>query len=177
MSGTDLTDEGISTDVGLPSRSRAAIIAPVRQDGVQEARRFDKTSGPRPVLLEQRIERRGASRAIRRVLSNGEVWCWSAPEHPRAASANGGTWRLESTLPRDELAALQDAISFSGFFDCAPEYRPDRAAFYAADEVWTAHLGVREHTVAVRGRPITDVPAVSSVADALTDALADAAYG
>jgi hypothetical protein len=29
----------------------------------------------------------------------------------------------------------------------------------------------------VRGRPITDIPALSSVADALTDALADAAYG
>ena len=31
--------------------------------------------------------------------------------------------------------------------------------------------------MAVRGRPITDIPAVSSVADALADALADAAYG
>ena len=84
---------------------------------------------------------------------------------------------LQATLPADELAALGEAIAASGFFDCAPEYRPDRAAFYATDEVWTAHLDGRQHTVAVRGRPITDIPAVSSVADALADALADAARG
>jgi hypothetical protein len=146
----------------------------MRLDGVREQRSFDKLSGPRPVLLEQRVERRGSGQSIRRVLRNGEVWSLSTLE---PGLANGRTWRLESTLPSDELAALQDAITFSGFFDCRPEYRPDRAAFYAADEVWTVHLGIRQHTVAVRGRPITDVPAVSSVADALADALADAAYG
>jgi hypothetical protein len=132
---------------------------------------------PRRVVLEQRVER-GGSRSIRRVIDNGEVWVRSFPEarglHPAGEQP---AWVLQAKLPRDELAALSEAIAVSGFFDCAPEYRPDHAVFYAAKEVWTAHLGDRQHTVAVRGRPITDIPALASVADALADALADAAYG
>ena len=121
---------------------------------------------------------RSGGRLIRRVLCNGEVWvCSTFPDPAWGWSRNPGCWRLDSTLPGDELAALQDAIAASGFFDCAPEYRPRHAAFHATDEIWSAHLGPRQHTVAVRGRPITDVPAVSSVAEALQDALADAAYG
>jgi len=133
------------------------------------------------VLLEQRVER-GGRHSVRRVLANGEVWFCSSFERrlgDRASpvGAEWSCWRHESTLPRDELVALQDAIAASGFFDCAPEYRRRRPASYGIDEIWSAHLGVREHTVAVRARPITDVPAVSSVADALLDALADAAHG
>jgi hypothetical protein len=137
----------------------------------------DEVCKPRRVLLEQRVERRGR-RSVRRVIDNGEVWVRSTPE-PRGLHAAGEQppWVLQAKLPHDELAALTEAIAASGFFDCAPEYRPDHAVFYAANEVWTAHLGGREHTVAVRGRPITDIPALSSVADALADALADAAYG
>jgi hypothetical protein len=129
------------------------------------------------MLLEQRVER-GRGHSIRRVTRNGDVWFRSTFEesawHVRCEPAR---WRLQATLPHDELVALAEAISASGFFDCEPEYRPDRAVFYATDEVWSADLGGRQHTVAVRGRPITDVPALRSVADALTDALADAAYG
>jgi hypothetical protein len=136
----------------------------------------EETLGPRPVLLEQRVER-GGGQSIRRVMNNGEVWFRSVGQPGGLRSVQPDCWVLQATLPADELAALSEAIAASGFFDCAPEYRPDRAAFYATDEVWTAHLGGREHTVAVRGRPITDIPALSSVADALTDALADAAHG
>jgi hypothetical protein len=145
------------------------------------ARRLQQHSGelcePRRVLLEQRVER-GGSRSIRRVIDNGEVWISSTPEARGVhAAREQPPWVLQAKLPRDELDALSEAITASGFFDCAPEYRPDRAVHYAAKEVWTAHLGDRQHTVAVRGRPITDIPALSSVADALADALADAAYG
>jgi hypothetical protein len=144
-------------------------------------RHCDNSFEPRPVLLEQRVER-GGGQSIRRVIDNGEVWFRSTLEVRLEAGGWRSTrehecWELVAKLPRDELDALSVAIAASGFFECAPEYRPDRAVFYATDEVWTAHLGGREHTVAVRGRPITDVPALSSVADALEDALADAAYG
>jgi hypothetical protein len=126
------------------------------------------------VLLEQRVER-GGGHSIRRVITNGEVWLKSTfREGAWRARSEPVRWRLQARLPGDELAALGEAISASGFFDCRAEYRPDRAAFYATDEVWTADVGGRRHTVAVRGRPITDVPALSSVADALADALADA---
>jgi hypothetical protein len=132
---------------------------------------------PRRVLLEQRVEC-GGRRSVRRVIDNGEVWVRSTPAaRGLHAAREQPPWELEAKLPRDELDALSEAITASGFFDCAAEYRPDHAVFYAANEVWTAHLGGRQHTVAVRGRPITDIPALSSVADALTDALADAAYG
>lgn len=128
------------------------------------------------MLLEQRVER-GGGHSIRRVITNGEVWFRStfgdAAWRERVEPVG---WRLQARLPADELAALADAIAASGFFDCRAEYRPDRAAYYATNEVWTADVGGRQHTVVVRGRPITDVPAVSSVADALTDALADARY-
>jgi hypothetical protein len=138
---------------------------------------MDELCKPRPVLLEQRVER-GGSRSVRRVIDNGEVWVRSTPAAPGLDAAREQPhWVLQAKLPRDELDALSEAITASGFFNCAPEYRPDRAVFYAANEVWTAHLGGRQHTVSVRGRPITDIPALSSVADALTDALADAAYG
>jgi hypothetical protein len=131
---------------------------------------------PRPLLLEQRVER-GGGHSIRRVITNGEVWFRSTfGEGTWRERSEPVRWHLQARLPRDELAALADAIAASGFFDCRAEYRPDRAAHYATDEVWTADLGGRQHTVAVRGRPITDVPALSSVADALTDALADARY-
>jgi len=133
------------------------------------------------VLLEQRVER-GGGQSVRRVIDNGEVWFRSTlevrlEEGGWRSSREQACWELQAKLPPDELAALAEAISASGFFECDPEYRPDRAVFYATDEVWTAHLDGREHTVAVRGRPITDVPALSSVADALEDALADAAHG
>jgi hypothetical protein len=132
------------------------------------------------MLLEQRVER-GGGHSVRRVTRNGEVWFRSTFEirledgawRSRSESA---CWRLQATLPPDELVALGEAVVASGFFECESEYRPDRAVFYATDEVWSADLGGRQHTVAVRGRPITDVPAVRSVADALEDALADAAY-
>jgi hypothetical protein len=137
----------------------------------------DELCKPRRVLLEQCVER-GGSRSVRRVIDNGEVWVRSTPEAPGLyAAREQATWQLQAKLPRDELAALSEAIEVSGFFECEPEYRPKHAVFYAANEVWTAHLGDRQHTVAVRGRPITDIPALSSVADALADALADAAYG
>jgi hypothetical protein len=140
-------------------------------------RHSGELSQPRGLLLEQRVER-GGSRSIRRVIDNGEVWVRSTPEaRGLHAAREQPPWVLQAKLPHDELEALSEAITASGFFDCAPEYRPDHAVFYAANEVWTAHLGDRQHTVAVRGRPITDIPALSSVADALTDALADAAYG
>ena len=129
------------------------------------------------MLLEQRVER-GGSRSVRRVIDNGEVWVRSTPEaRGLHAARERPPWVLQAKLPRDELEALREAITASGFFNCRPEYRPDRAVFYAANEVWTAHLAGRQHTVSVRGRPITDIPALSSVADALADALADAAYG
>jgi hypothetical protein len=136
---------------------------------------------PHPTLLEQRVER-GGGHSIRRVTKNGEVWFRSTFELRLGESAwrardETPRWQLQATLPRDELVALKEAITASGFFECEPEYRPDRAVFYATDEVWSADLCGRQHTVAVRGRPITDVPALSSVADVLTDALADAAYG
>jgi hypothetical protein len=137
----------------------------------------DEGFEPRRVLLEQRVER-GGRHSVRRVTDNGEVWMRSTPAAPGLRAAHEqSSWELQAKLPRDELDALSEAITASGFFNCAPEYRPDRAVFYAANEVWTAHLGGRQHTVSVRGRPITDIPALSSVADALTDALADAAYG
>jgi hypothetical protein len=138
---------------------------------------MDELCEPRRVLLEQRVER-GGSRSIRRVIDNGEVWVRSTPEARGLHAAHEQSpWVLQAKLPRDELDALSEAIAVSGFFNCAPEYRPDHAVFYAANEVWTAHLGDRQHTVSVRGRPITDIPALSSVADALADALADAAHG
>ena len=138
---------------------------------------FDEGFEARRVLLEQRVER-GGRRSVRRVIDNGEVWSRSTPEgRGLHAAREQAHWVLQAKLPHDELDALREAITASGFFKCAPEYRPDRAVFYAANEVWTAHLGGRQHTVSVRGRPITDIPALSSVADALTDALADAAYG
>jgi hypothetical protein len=137
----------------------------------------DERFESRRVLLEQRVERAGRH-SVRRVIDNGEVWVRSTPAaRGLRAAREPAPWVLHAQLPRDELEALREAITASGFFNCAPEYRPDRAVFYAANEVWTAHLGDRQHTVAVRGRPITDIPALSSVADALTDALADAAYG
>lgn len=136
----------------------------------------DERFEARRVLLEQRVER-GGRHSVRRVIDNGEVWVRSTPGRRLHAAREPEPWVLQAKLPRDELDALGEAITASGFFDCAPEYRPDRAAFYAANEVWTAHLGGRQHTVTVRGRPITDIPALSSVADALTDALADAAHG
>jgi len=138
---------------------------------------LDEGFEPRRVLLEQRVEG-GGSHSVRRVIDDGEVWVRSTTEaRGLRAARERAPWVLQAKLPRDELAALGDAIAASGFFDCAPEYRPDHAVFYANDEVWTVHLNGRQHTVAVRGRPITDIPALSSVADALTDALADAAYG
>jgi hypothetical protein len=138
---------------------------------------FGEAFESRRVLLEQRVES-GGRQSVRRVIDNGEVWVRSTPSaRGLHAARERAPWLLQAQLPPDELDALREAISASGFFKCAPEYRPDRAVFYAANEVWTAHLGGRQHTVAVRGRPITDVPALSSVADALTDALADAAHG
>jgi hypothetical protein len=137
----------------------------------------DERFESRRMLLEQRVER-GGRRSVRRVIDNGEVWVRSTPEaRGLRAAREPAPWVLQAKLPHDELDALSEAITASGFFNCAPEYRPDRAVFYAANEVWTAHLGGRQHTVAVRGRPITDIPALSSVADALADALADAAHG
>jgi hypothetical protein len=137
----------------------------------------DETFESRRVLLEQRVES-GGRHSVRRVIDNGEVWV-RATQAARGlqAAREQAPWVLKAKLPPDELDALREAITASGFFKCAPEYRPDRAVFYAANEVWTAHLDGRQHTVSVRGRPITDIPALSSVADALTDALADAAHG
>jgi hypothetical protein len=136
----------------------------------------DEAFESRPVLLEQRVES-GGRHSVRRVIDNGEVWVRSTPAARGLHAAREQAWVLQAKLPPDELDALREAITASGFFKCEPEYRPDHAVFYASNEVWTAHLGGRQHTVAVRGRPITDIPALSSVADALTDALADAAYG
>src|SRR3954452_21321129 len=157
-----------------PDRGPAMIRAVPHAVGRLQ-RHCEETFEPRPVLLEQRVERAGGQ-SVRRVMNNGEVWFRSVAQ-AGVRSVEPDCWVLQATLPADELAALGEAITASGFFKCAPEYRPDRAAFYAANEIWTAHLDGREHTVAVRGRPITDIPALSSVADALADALADAAHG
>lgn len=152
------------------------MIALVPQAAERLQQHFDDQFEPGPVLLEQRVQA-GGRHTIRRVIANGEVWVRSTDAWGPHAAREPANWVLQATLPRDELAALSEGIAVSGFFECAPEYRPDRAVAYAANQVWTAHLGGRQHTVSVRGRPITDIPAVSSVADVLSDALADAAYG
>jgi hypothetical protein len=163
--------------LGCFRRPGAAMIGVVPHAAGRLQQHCDERFEPRRVLLEQCVER-GGRHSVRRVIDNGEVWVRSTPAaRGLHAACEQAPWVLQAKLPRDELEALVEAITASGFFNCASEYRPDHAVFYAANEVWTAHLGDRLHTVAVRGRPITDIPALSSVADALADALADAAYG
>jgi hypothetical protein len=131
---------------------------------------------PGPLLLEQRIET-GEDEFVRRVTADGAVWSRS---HLRARDADGWPaeggrpeWELDARLQPEALAELRAAIERSGFFELAAEVRPDVTVIGGSVHVWTAELDGRRHTTTLRGVPGVEVPAVTRVADALEDALAE----
>jgi hypothetical protein len=134
-------------------------------------------SDPGPLLLEQRIES-GRDEFVRRVTADGDVWTRSHLERPDAegwpAEAGQPEWEREARLPPDALAALRAAIERSGFFELAPEQRPDVNVLGGSVHVWTAELGGRRHATTLYGVPGVQVAAVTELADALEDALAAA---
>jgi hypothetical protein len=132
---------------------------------------------PGPLLLEQRIES-GRDEFVRRVTADGGVWSRShlerRDEDGWPVEAGEPAWEREATLPTAALEGLRDAIARSGFFALPREQRPDVNVIGASTHVWTAELAGRRHAVTLRGVPGVQVPAVTQLADALEDALADA---
>jgi hypothetical protein len=129
---------------------------------------------PEPLLLERRVET-GDSVHVDRVTADGRRWTSGNV----AASFEDGLWRFgerapgwepAGTLTRQQLAALNDALASSGFFETEPEYHPDVPVIHASSEVWTAELDGRRHTSTLYGRGTTKVPALERLDAALTAA-------
>jgi len=136
---------------------------------------------PEPLLVERRVET-GDDAYVERVTADGAVWTGgnvgAALEEGRWRFERGEPdWHREATLAPDALAALRDAVDASGFFETAPEHRPDVAVIHASREVWTADLDGRRHTATLHGRGVTQVPSLSALAAALERALASTDTG
>ena len=136
---------------------------------------------PEPLLIERRVET-GDDAYAERVTADGAVWTGgnvgaTLEEGQWRFDRGEPGWRRDATLPADALAALREAIADSGFFDTAPEHRPDVAVIHASREVWTADLDGRRQTATLHGRGVTQVPSLSALAAALERALASTDTG
>lgn len=131
-------------------------------------------SDPGPLLLEQRTET-GRDLFVRRITQDGEIYVRTSFPRQDAdgweEEAGKPDWELRATIPQDALAALRAAIGETGFMDLDAEYRPDVAVIGSTDEIWTAELDGRAHSVALRGLPEVSVPAVTELGEAVERAL------
>ena len=125
------------------------------------------------------LERRTADTEdvyVERVTEAGQVW---RRTNVRATLA-GGDWSFEAkepawehlgTLAPGALAVLRATVAGSGVEDVADEHAPSAAVIGGTEEQWRIATPAGPRTIRVHGRPVTRVPALEALAEALDEAV------